>query len=228
MIKDIDMGNFDRAMDRELKQRVNRMSNSICMAYLIEMLASKVDAGPVRKLLVELHQSAPDTALQDADTVYICHVQFDFDLFKRGTYEARCEMLLSTLHTGMLRLCEALHLDKAVFEQAHDAVRACHFVYRYRKGKPVLNKKADLSAELGILSTPASERVVAYVSRISSAEDCGTVTFIEDAQPDLHFQARYLGKLKWLSADVLQLTPKDPSLAPIEGPLSGAQTPWVH
>ncbi len=225
MIKDIDMGSSDRAMDRELKLRVNRMSNSICMAYLIEILASKVDAGPVRKLLVELHQSAPDSALQDADNVYICHVQFDFDLFQRSTYEARCDMLLSTLHAGMLRLCEALHLDQRLFEQAHEAVRACHFVYRYRKGKPVLNKQADLSAELGILSTPASEWVVAYVSRISSAEDRGTVKFVEQAQPDLHFQARYLGKLKWLSADVLQLTPKDGSLPPIEARLSGAATP---
>jgi hypothetical protein len=80
----------------------------------------------------------------------------------------------------------------------------------------VANKKAGLAAQLGTISTPLYISIVAYLQRLEDGHKLGTLTFVKDENPDLRFEVRYVGKLKWLSPSRLALIPKYPKLAPIE------------
>src|SRR5262245_675150 len=141
MIQDVVIATFDRSVEPELRRRVNGMSNSISTAYLIGLRARKVDAGVVKKLLVSLHRSKPAAALEDAVDVYMYHCEWDFARFEQSKYEEQCNVLLQTLHTGLLKICEALKVNVDDFNATFEEVKASNFVYKYRKGKPVANRK---------------------------------------------------------------------------------------
>ncbi len=220
IIRDVDIGCFDDSVKRDVRLRFNRMSNSICVAYLIALRERLVDAGTVRKMLVSLHNARPEQGLENAVDVYIYNCQFNFDRFAKSSYEDRCKLILETLHAGLLKICVALDLKADDFESAYEDVRVSRFVFKYRKGKPVVNRKAGLAAQLGIISTPESMSVIAYVQQLNDEREVGILTFVRSEEPDLRFEPRHLGKLKWVSASRLSLTPNDSSLPPIEVDIS--------
>jgi hypothetical protein len=214
-LKEVDIGTTERSLDRELTRTLNHMSHRISMAYSIEMSGRKVDCGPIHKLLVELQVNQPTTPHDDLIDVWRYNRKFDFAAFERAPYKQRCFVLLAELQAGLLEICEQLHLDAAPFEAIHAEMLNADFVYRYRKGKPVANKAAGVSAQLALILTPAHSAVVADVVKIDGGP-ARTFTFIQEARPSVRFESQYLGKLEWVTSTKLRLRPKDLSLQPVE------------
>jgi hypothetical protein len=223
LIRDVVVGTFDDSVGRELMKRFNSMTNSISSAYLIALRARKVSAGEFTKLLVSLHKSEPPRAHEEALNVYIYNVQFNFEAFERASFQERCNIILQTLHAGLLEICQVLRLECDDFVSAYEEVKASNFVYKYRKGNAVVNKKSGLTATLGTINTPAWTAIVAYVQALEDGHEVDTLTFVKSEMPDLRFEARYLGRVKWLSSSHLALIPKDSTLTPIE-----VDVPLVH
>ena len=213
-VQEVDIGTSERSIDRDLMRTLNQMSHSIALAYSIDLKPEKVDAGPVRKLLVQLNLE-DQREHDDLVDVWRYNRKFDFASFARAPYRQRCQTLLAELQNGLRAICTELHLDPAPLEKAHAGMVKADFCYRYTRGKPVANREAGLSAQLALILTPLDSAVVAEVSSTESGP-VHTVTFVKQASPGLRFEVQYMGKVQWANSTTLRLLPKDTSIAPIE------------
>lgn len=214
-VQEVDIGTSERGLDRECTRMLNHMCHRISMAYSIELKPEKVDAGPVRKLLVQLNVDEQPDEHDDLIDVWRFNRKFDFAAFQRAPYQQQCETLLAELQDGLLKICQQLQVDPASFEKVHADMVKADFRYRYTKGKPVVNRKAGLSAQLAMILTPADSAVVAEVASTGGGRP-RTVTFVKQARPGVRFEVQYLGKIEWVGLTTLRLLPKDPSTAPID------------
>ena len=166
-------------------------------------------------MLVEPVVNPPASVHDDLLDVWRYNREFAFGAFEKASYGERCSMLLQLLQDGLLAICNRLSLDVAPFETIHAGLMEANFVYRYKNGKPVVHKKAGLSAQLELILTPRDSAVVVEIARTDGGP-ARTYSFIRDERPDLRFESRYLGKLKWVTPTQIQLLPKDAAIPPIQ------------
>ena len=213
-VQEVDIQTSERSLDREFTRTLNHMCHRISMAYAVELAFEKVDAGPVKKLLVQLNLDE-QREHDDLVDVWRYNCKFDFAAFQRAPYSQQCETLLGKLQDGLLKVCQQLQLDPAPFEKVHAHMVRANFRYRYTRGKPIVNRKAGLSAQLAMILTPTDSAVVAEVASTGGGPP-RTVTFIKQARPGVRFEVQYLGKIEWVGLSTLRLLPKDPLTAPID------------
>lgn len=141
------------------------------------------------------------------DNGEVAHLErpFDFDAFWVGTEEVRREMALEFILSGCLEVAKRMGWPMEAFEAARDEVIRREFRLEDRVGKPVTSS-GGRTAELWYRSGPVKADVEIRVSGPISLEE--VVIPVAETDPHSFKYTRYLGHLKWVADNQIELRMK--------------------
>jgi hypothetical protein len=161
-------------------------------------------------VVVKLSEGDPrDGTSETSSSVLKYYDAFDFSTYnKLDTYD-RKQLLLSTLHKSLLRLCEDKGWNKEPFEIAKSGVIKDKFINSYevsRKNNPNRSMIAILSAE-----HTAEEFKLNIVVTDKSGKEILKKTVLSEEPDEFLFNSQ-IGRIQWESSDILNYIAKDKSV----------------
>ncbi|MFV7710851.1 hypothetical protein [Shewanella algae] len=181
-----------------------------CVCAHFERHFKGLETEGVYRVVVKLSEGDPRDGMSEiSSSVLKYYDDFDFSkYYKLDTYE-RKELLLSTLHKFLLRLCEENDWDKGPFEMAKHRVIEDKFLNSYEVSRKN-NSNRSMVARLNAEHTTEEFKLDIVVIDKSGKEVLKKTVLSEE--PDEFLFNSQIGRIQWQSSDVLSYVAKDKSV----------------
>lgn len=184
-----------------------------CVCAHFERHFKGLETECVYRVVVKLSEGdSRDGTSEVSNSVLKYYAPFDFNSFSKLEIHERKELLLFTLHSSLLRLCEVNGWDKEPFEIAKSNVIEEKFLNSYevsRKSNPARSMVASLIAE----HTADNFKLDIVVTNRTGKKLLKKAVLSEE--PDEFLFNGQIGRIKWESSYVLNYISKDNSVLEI-------------
>lgn len=178
-----------------------------CVCAHFERHFKGLETDGVYRVVVKLSEGDPrDGTTEISSSVLKYYSAFDFNSFNKLDIYERKELLLATLYSSLLSLCEANGWAKEPFEIAKFGVIEDKFINSYEVSKKN-NQNRSLIASLNAEHTAELFKLDIVVTDKSGKEILNKTVLSEE--PDEFLFNGQIGRIQWESSDVLNYIAKD-------------------
>jgi hypothetical protein len=142
--------------------------------------------------------------------VYVCQTAFDQQLYERSPDRAQRKIAIDTLHSNAVSLAVRQNWPRAPFDEARAGVADRNYENEWLWGGVKANPARRLWASILCNHTPTNFTATLVVH--DRDERVVVSAILIDDLPDEFVFAKKLGRLRWVSNNVIQLLDKSGSL----------------
>ena len=175
-----------------------------CMTAMIERIMPRITTKDCKKLLIECVYQPSRNSVINLSGLYCVQVPFEVDRFwEMGNLEKKI-YIIRKIKEALMIISQNNCFDVAPIENACDEVINNGYLNEWYWKKPVKSKQ--LSAQIKIIHELESVRL--YVVFKDLLKNVQKEKFLVSALPDEFVYSQYLGKLEWISEEMVKLTTK--------------------
>jgi len=178
-----------------------------CVCAHFERYFDGIDTEGIYRVIIKLSDGDPrDGTTEISSSVLKYYKKFDFNTFNKQGFDARKEMILTTLYSSLLQLCEVNGWPQGPFKIAKTRVIDDEYINIYevsRKNNPSRNMVASLNAEH---TAEQFKLDLVVTDKLGNEIFCKNVL---SEEPDEFLFNNQIGRIKWKSKNVVDYIAKD-------------------
>ena len=167
----------------------------------IQRIIGKTNSGTCRLLNVMAGVGISEIRIHDLRNIIDIDVPFDFPTYTKSTIEQKQTMVLALLEFAFDYICKAKQWDFTVFKEAMDTIKRENFENKFMFGKKTFNSKRD---QAYIWLEQDINSMMIYI-RVQMKNGQRKDLLIQKSFPSMFDYDRFLGKLKWIDDQSLEL-----------------------
>jgi hypothetical protein len=165
-----------------------------------------VQTNGIGKVIISACKILPPKKLDNMVDVLDLHKLLDFEAYFAAEKETRERIALEFLQDGLLEVAEIRGWDTNPFHEAYKAVLAKNFVCYRPWSKPVTSPDRKHKAQ--VWCNYDSDKAEIFIV-VFYRKDVVSKTLVTTVKPGGVWIRGAIGKLHWLSADKVELAPRD-------------------
>jgi len=165
-------------------------------------LIGKTNTGTCRLFNIMAGEGISEIRIHDLKNIIHIDVPFDFPVYMKSTLEQKQTMVMELLELSFDFICKEKQWDLAVFSEALKTIRQENFQHKFMFGKKTKNTKRD---QAYLWLEQDINNMMIYI-RVEPKSDQKKVLLVQKTYPSAFDYVRFLGKLKWIDDQHLELS----------------------